>query len=704
MLTAVFLVPLIFFPFVSDSGVFEFSKQMVLYLLLGIMLFFWSLKMVLEEKVEIRRTVADPFILLFLIIYSFATLFSLSRWVSVFGDYPRLHGGLVSMFSYAFFYFVVVSHIKEKRQVTRALLAVLASAVLLSIAGMLHFFKVDIGIIDFREIVWLLIGPGEKAAMLLVIVFPVIFGLIFYLKKLPYKIALVIAAAILLGYLGFLNFYPALVVLALGCGCFLVFTKARAVRLHIPYLVFLFAIFVLVVSFSNFSFLKQNVPRFKDLSVQRELSLNSEISWVVILGGFNLPKNVFLGSGPGTYVNDFASFRPVELNNTPFWNLKFSRASNEIFQMISTVGILGFLAFLFPFFLSLRRVARELFIKKAGEETFILLGLVLGVVSGLVLLLFVTSVTATMFYLWLFLALVFSVLGVLRGGDFSRTVKLSLAAIPIVEGLVLDKTKRSEILTWIVFALTCVVLLALFLFEGKYFFADTYNKKGMSAQTAEEAVVNSARAVSLFPQNENYRAQKARIALSLALNLVSARQELSEDEQAGLRGLLVAARDEVNAAVSIAPFNSSSWEARGNVFLTLASSFNIKGAEDEALESYTNARQLAPTILLDPLNPRYPNLIGFIYLRFKDNLDLAQQNFFLAMSLKGDYAAASYNLAQVSKARGDNVYAETLISNIITAYDTLDAQQLFDLGLTKEQLEKEKDALLASSSEPEEEE
>lgn len=171
---------------------------------------------------------------------------------------------------------------------------------------------------------------------------------------------------------------------------------------------------------------------------------------------------------------------------------------------------------------------------------------------------------------------------------------------------------------------------------------------------------------------------------------------------------MVIARDEANAAVSLAPFNGASWETRGNVFLTLAARFNVEGAEDEALDSFTRASQLSATVPIDPFNPRYPNLRGLIQLRFKNNIDLAEQNFFIALNLKPDYAAASYNLAQVSKERGNNAQAQALIDQLLARYDTLDITQLADLGVTKEQLQKERDALIPppepETPEPEKEE
>jgi len=59
------LVPLMLFPFVSQGGVFEFGKQMVLYGLLSIAGFLWVGKMFLEKRVEITRSRLDLPLFLF---------------------------------------------------------------------------------------------------------------------------------------------------------------------------------------------------------------------------------------------------------------------------------------------------------------------------------------------------------------------------------------------------------------------------------------------------------------------------------------------------------------------------------------------------------------------------------------------------------------------------------------------------------------
>lgn len=505
ILLAVFLVPLVFFPFVSDLGTFEFSKQMVLYLLVGVMLFFWTLRMVLEGKVEIKRTIVDPFIILLLFVYLLAAFFSLDRWTSVFGDHPRLHGGLISMVIYVLFYFIVVSHITEKKQLVRVLGMMMASAVLLSVVGMVRLFQTEIGPVDFGESIWALIGSGEKAAMWLSMLFPVLIGLILYVKGNLYKLVLTACGVLLLGYLGLLNYYPAMVVTVLAVIGFIVFTRPRIIASHAVHILILGVVFILVAAFSNVPSLKQSVPFFNDLTPPRELSLNHQTSWVTVLGGFNLPKNVFLGSGPATYLYDFSRFRPLGLNNTPFWNLKFSRASNEVFQMLSTVGILGFLAFFMVFIWSLWRTAGELFRKEAGEETLIILGLFLGIVSGLTLFLFTTTATATMLTLWLLLALIFSSFGLWGKHNLTRSVRLSLAAVPVALDLVSQKAKKRNTLSWVVFTGVGVLLLIFFLFEGKYFLADLSYKKATRATTIGDAVFHSSRAVNLFPQNATYR-------------------------------------------------------------------------------------------------------------------------------------------------------------------------------------------------------
>ncbi|GAG11139.1 unnamed protein product, partial [marine sediment metagenome] len=59
------------------------------------------------------------------------------------------------------------------------------------------------------------------------------------------------------------------------------------------------------------------------------------------------PKNILIGSGPGTWLNDFLKNRPVAFNEESIlWNSRLNYAGNYISDLIATKGVLGVLSYL----------------------------------------------------------------------------------------------------------------------------------------------------------------------------------------------------------------------------------------------------------------------------------------------------------------------------------------------------------------------
>jgi len=68
-------------------------------------------------------------------------------------------------------------------------------------------------------------------------------------------------------------------------------------------------------------------------------------AWKVATGVLgDSPKAAFLGFGPENFSAAFTRFKPLSLNTTPLWGIIFGSSANEPFQLLTTTGILGFLA------------------------------------------------------------------------------------------------------------------------------------------------------------------------------------------------------------------------------------------------------------------------------------------------------------------------------------------------------------------------
>lgn len=152
---ALFLTtPLAMHPYTSE--LFEFNKMWLVYIYSIILFFLWSSKMLLQRKVEIRRTFFDIPILLFLASQTISTLFSMDVHTSFWGYYSRFNGGLLSIFSYIFLYFAFTTNILDTdkteslKKVSRMLFAVFVSGIIVALWGLPSHFGYDPTCLAFR--------------------------------------------------------------------------------------------------------------------------------------------------------------------------------------------------------------------------------------------------------------------------------------------------------------------------------------------------------------------------------------------------------------------------------------------------------------------------------------------------------------------------------------------------------------------------
>ncbi len=103
-----FLVPLVFTS--NTSELFEFNKMWLTFGLTIIIAASWFIKMVLQRRIFIQRTLLDIPIALFLLSQILSTIFSMDMHVSIWGYYSRFNGGLLSVISYIFLYYAFVSN------------------------------------------------------------------------------------------------------------------------------------------------------------------------------------------------------------------------------------------------------------------------------------------------------------------------------------------------------------------------------------------------------------------------------------------------------------------------------------------------------------------------------------------------------------------------------------------------------------------
>ena len=116
----------------------------------------WGTKVIIERKLEIRRTPFDIFLLLFLASQFISTIFSMDQHTSFWGYYSRYNGGFLSMLCYVFLYFAfstnILSQDKEEslKKTGRMLFTVFVSGILVALWGFPSHFGYDPTCLAFR--------------------------------------------------------------------------------------------------------------------------------------------------------------------------------------------------------------------------------------------------------------------------------------------------------------------------------------------------------------------------------------------------------------------------------------------------------------------------------------------------------------------------------------------------------------------------
>lgn len=87
----------------------------------------WLIKMIMVKKFLLKTSPLDLPIALFLISQILSTIFSIHPQTSIFGYYTRFHGGILSSFTYVFWYYMAISEL-NRAQLKKMLVAILISA------------------------------------------------------------------------------------------------------------------------------------------------------------------------------------------------------------------------------------------------------------------------------------------------------------------------------------------------------------------------------------------------------------------------------------------------------------------------------------------------------------------------------------------------------------------------------------------------
>jgi tetratricopeptide (TPR) repeat protein len=579
-----FLVPLFFLPITSDF--FTASKQILLVGLAVLATLAWATQTVLRRQIRLSAGPALVPLLLLVGIYILSALFQSPNLIQA------ARGQVSTIAALTLIYLATTSTLQVSANINRTFNALFLALI---IAGAIHLMAY-LGVLQLLPVYWLeapLFNPAGGPLPLLTFIIPVLPGaVIFGLRGSGFQRLLALTAALIAVIAG---------ILALAQ----IMPSGQSPLIKLPF----------------------------------------GAGWLIALENLKSLRTALLGTGPETFANSFNILKPAYLNQGQFWSLRFTRSSNELLMIFSTVGIFGLLTYVWALGRTWLRHfgTKELDSLESGAIAW-------GLGLSLLLQLWVPANLVLLSLTFVFLALATIDL---KSARQVKDVVLSLFAAEVVSVEKQELPEQSatprgtEVLPWFWLALAiAIAALALALHAPAYgaSLLDYQSMRADSEGRTQEAYQLQVRAVQLNPYDATMRVNYSRGNFYLASSLASRSEQLSDQEQAAISELVQLAVSEAKAATNLDPYNSVVWENLGNIYRELIS-LDEKAVE-WAVAGYTRAIQL------DPANPSLRlRLAGLYYAlgNYDQAIVLGQQ----AATLKPDLANAHYNLAVAFRDKGE---------------------------------------------------
>ena len=353
----IFLLPLIWSPFTSST--YDFGKYKVLFILASVSFLAWSAKIILKDKkISFDLNLLDISVLSFLSVGVLSTIFSVDKYVSLFGSYGSFSDGLIGMLSFGMVYFLIRGAQKQgdnnKWGFTIASLlkmffasfAIVLLVAYFSISGLGDKFSISNVSIQqriFNTTSFSLEGLSVFIAIVMVLLTGLIISSESKIKEKCSKFLLFASFVLLI----IIDVIPAWIVLSIGLSFLTIVGLLTGVfkkdmhKLLLPIFFVIISVLFIFINFrgENFnSFFVFPQEQYLDQGTSYEIAINT------IQDG---SKNALIGSGPGTWLNDFLRNRPVSFNEeSVLWNSRLNYAGTYISSLVATTGVLGALSYL----------------------------------------------------------------------------------------------------------------------------------------------------------------------------------------------------------------------------------------------------------------------------------------------------------------------------------------------------------------------
>ena len=634
----IFLVPLIFIPSVQE--VIEFPKQTLFITLTAIAALLWLIETLIKSKLVYTRNKINLALLALPIVLLVSALLSGDPYGAFVGWGVQISSSVITFAFLSIFVFLSFNVFEGLKDLTKTIFIFLASVFLATLFGFLQLSQIYIFPFGFTETnAFNTIGTANGLGLLAGAALLISMGLIFASSKGTekiIKIPIIISAVMSFLYLFALDFGPIWIGLTAAVASVLFFGFLRRTSVKLTVLMWwtgLLLVSLLMIFFN---------PNLSDRIVTpTEVSLNQRTS--LGIAGQTLKSNPVFGSGPGTFAYDFSQFKPQSLNNTIFWNVRFSKGSSEFTSSLAMTGILGVAALFFLIgwigYKSVKRLRTSSFETKTdGLDKKVFESSLLAALGFLTILYFFYPLSLVLWFTLFTLVLFLVMFDKEKGGSEQKEI-------------LLEHSPQVSLIVAIVF-LTAIVLNAGVVY-GMFqrYRAEISYTKGVRTADIVQAQTSLDKATRINPYIDLYWRDLG--ALTFNRFLAESRQPPSVERDQNIQTFLNQALSATNRASELNPQNSFTWSLRGTIYRNLIGL--AQGADSFSINTLQEAIQR------DPVNPVLHTELGRAYLAQIDLAALNQtqlapeqreqlitnaiESFNQAIRLKGDYAPALFQSA-----------------------------------------------------------
>ena len=377
-----------------------------------------------------------------------------------------------------------------------------------------------------------------------------------------------------------------------------------------------------------------NLPAEVGLSQKGGLSVIKEV----------IKQSPILGTGPETFVYNYSLYKPAGVNQTIFWNIRFTNAPSEILSLLSEIGILGVLALLISVAVFIVKMLKNLI--SAKDETEQMPGLKIGLFSTWltsIIVWFIYPQNFTLYLVfWLFLALLTII------SSKKEEIKMINLKAP----------NKIALLTSFGFIIIMIATIGLLYLEGSRFIAEAKFQRGLNLidnGKLDDGINKGIKATITNPYEDRFYNNLAQFFL-LQINQNINNEKLGKEEQTKM--VQTGINNAITSATRATALNTkdvSNWIVQGLVYKNLIGLVADTG--NWAIKSYEEA------LKLEPENPFTYTEIARTYaadanlLSQQAQTDKAVQEkmqelinnaigaYNKAIDIKSDYATAHFELA-----------------------------------------------------------